>query len=357
MQRIGMIGCGKIAQVRHIPELSNNPDARIEGYYNPTTSRAEEMAAKYGGKVYQDIDSLLADPNIDAVVISLANTAHAEVTIKALKAGKHVLCEKPMATTIEECEQMADTAEKCGKALMIAQNLRLTAAYRYAHNLLAEGEIGKVLTFRTVIGHGGPEKWSINPGNSTWFFNRNVAAMGAMADLGIHNTDIIQYLLGQNVVSVKATVSTLDKKDTEGRQISVEDNALCIYTMNGGAVGTLSASWTYYGASDNSTVLYGTKGIMKISDQPEALIEIIKPEQTPRLLHPDQFAANANSHPETSGMTALFVETLEKTDKAALARNDFFLSGRSVIPAMRAVFAAVRSSREGIEVKIPENVL
>ena len=82
-----MIGCGKIAQIRHIPEFAQNPDATIIGYYNPTRSRAEQMATRYGGKVYDDITSLLADPRIDAVVISLANKVHAEVTILALRAG------------------------------------------------------------------------------------------------------------------------------------------------------------------------------------------------------------------------------------------------------------------------------
>ncbi len=99
MQKIGIIGCGKIAQVRHIPELASNPNAKIVAYYNPTTARAQQMAELYGGKVYEDLDALLADPEIDAVVMSLANQAHAEVTIKALKAGKAVPCDKPMATT------------------------------------------------------------------------------------------------------------------------------------------------------------------------------------------------------------------------------------------------------------------
>lgn len=353
MQKIGIIGCGKIAQVRHIPELSVNPNAEVVGYYNPTIARAEQMAAKYGGKVYADIDTMLADPEIDAVVISLANTAHAEVTIKALEAGKGVLCEKPMATTIEECEAMAAAAERTGRALMIAQNQRLTTAHMYARKLISEDEIGRVLTFRTTFGHGGPEGWSINPGKNTWFFNKGVAAMGAMADLGIHKTDLIQFLLEQNVVSVKATLSTVDKTDAEGKPIGVDDNAICLYTMSGGAIGTMTASWTYYGREDNSTVLYGTKGIMKIYENPEYAIEIIKPGEHPRKLDIEPIQTNDNQ--TASGMTDLFVETLEKTDRSMLAKNAFFLSGRSVIPAMRAIFAAIKSSEEGIEVRIPEN--
>lgn len=84
MKRIGIIGCGKIAQVRHIPELAAYPQAQIVGYYNPTRSRAEEMSARYGGKVYDSIEELLADPLIDAVVISLANQAHAGLYVEIL---------------------------------------------------------------------------------------------------------------------------------------------------------------------------------------------------------------------------------------------------------------------------------
>ena len=115
MIHIGIIGCGKIAQVRHIPEYAANPDAELAGYFNPKRFRAEEMAAKYGGKVYDTAEELLADPAIDAVSICAANYAHAELTVKALKAGKHVLCEKPMATTIEDCEAMLAAAKDSGK--------------------------------------------------------------------------------------------------------------------------------------------------------------------------------------------------------------------------------------------------
>lgn len=353
MKRIGIIGCGKIAQVRHIPELAANPDAEIVGYYNPTTSRALQMAERYGGKVYETLEQMLADPQIDAVVMSLANQVHADVTIKALKAGKHVLCEKPMATTIEECQEMVKAAQECGKALMIAQNQRLTNAHTHASKLIAEGEIGKVLTFRTTFGHSGPENWSINPGKGTWFFDRTKASFGAMADLGIHKTDLIQYLLGQNIVAVKATISVLDKTDADGNPIGVDDNAICIYRMSGGAIGTMTASWTYYGQEDNSTVIYGTKGIMRIYDRPEYAMEIIKPGCESMKLDLEPIQTNDNQ--TSSGMTDLFIKTLEETGAEELAAGDFFLSGKSLLAAMRAIFAAMKSSSEGVEVEIPEN--
>ena len=106
MVNIGIIGCGKIAQVRHIPEYAANPGAQLAAYYDLNPARAAELAKKYGGKAYASVEELLADKKIDAVSVCTSNVTHAEITIAALKAGKHVLCEKPMATTLADCEAM-----------------------------------------------------------------------------------------------------------------------------------------------------------------------------------------------------------------------------------------------------------
>ena len=268
MINIGIIGCGKIAQVRHIPEYAENPDVKLAAFFSPNRARAQEQADKYGGKVYDTAEALLADPEIDAVSICAANYAHAELSIQALNAGKHVLCEKPMATTLADCEAMVECAKKNGKFLMIGHNQRLAKAHMEAKRLIDEGLIGDIITFRTSFGHGGPETWSISPGKNVWFFDKKKAAMGVMADLGVHKTDLIQYLTGQRVVRTTARLVTLDKRGEDGALIGVDDNAVCIYELSGGAFGTMTASWTYYGAEDNSTVLYGTKGIMRIYDDP-----------------------------------------------------------------------------------------
>ena len=345
-KRIGMIGCGKIAQIRHIPELAAHPDAELAGYYNPTRSRAEEMAARYGGKVYDSIDVMLADPAVDAVVVSLANVAHAEVTVKALRAGKDVLCEKPMATDMQECEAMMAAARESGRLLLIAQNQRLTEAHRQARRMIAEGTIGKVLTFRTTFGHSGPENWSIRPGKDTWFFSKEKAAMGAMADLGIHKTDLIQYLLGQRITGVSAVLSTLDKTGPDDKPIPVEDNAVCLFRMEDGSVGTMTASWTYYGAEDNSTIIYGTEGILRIYDQPGCPLRWIRKDGTCTDLDVETIQTNDNQ--TFSGVADSFLASL-------ISREEGEMSAKSVIPAMRAVFAALESSRTGRFIDIPEN--
>ena len=343
---IGIIGCGKIAQIRHIPELAAHPGAKIVGYYNPTRSRAEQMAAKYGGKVYDSIDGMLADSEIEAVVVSLANVAHAEVTVKALRAGKDVLCEKPMATTIEECIAMMDAAKESGKLLLIAQNQRLAQAHKAAKQLIGEGAIGKVISFRTTFGHSGPENWSINPGKGTWFFSKEKAAMGVMADLGIHKTDLIQYILGCNVTGVTAILATIDKTGPDNAPIPVDDNAVCIFRMGNGAVGTMTASWTYYGAEDNSTVIYGTDGIMRIYDDPLCSLKIIAKDGSVREMDLESIQTNDNQ--TFSGVADEFIEALS-------TRCGGVLDAGNVLPAMRAVFAAIRSSEQGCYVPIPEN--
>ena len=343
---IGIIGCGKIAQVRHIPEYAANPEAKLVGFYDLNQARAEELARKYGATAYASVEELLADPEIQAVSICAANFAHAELTIAALNAGKHVLCEKPMATTLSDCEAMVEAADKNGKFLMIGHNQRLAKAHSLARKLIQEGLIGDIVTFRTTFGHGGPETWSVDPGKNTWFFDKNRAAMGAMADLGIHKTDLIQFLTGQRVVRTTAKVTTLDKKDAAGNLIGVDDNAICIYEMSGGALGTMTASWTYYGAEDNSTILYGTKGIMRIYDDPAAAIKVILADGSK--ISYDVEAIQTNDNQTKSGVIDLWMDCLVNNKEPEI-------SGRSALAAMRAVFASLRSSELGEAVEIPEN--
>ncbi len=343
---IGIIGCGKIAQVRHIPEYAAHPEAKLVGFYDINQQRAAELAAKYGGRAYATVEELLAEPEIQAVSICAANFAHAELTIAALNAGKHVLCEKPMATNLADCEAMVQAADANGKFLMIGHNQRLAKAHSLARKLIVEGLIGDIITFRTIFGHGGPETWSIDPGKNTWFFDKNRAAMGAMADLGIHKTDLIQFLTGQRVIRTTARVTTLDKKDASGNLIGVDDNAICIYELSGGAMGTMTASWTYYGAEDNSTILYGTKGIMRIYDDPAAAIKVILTDGSK--ISYDVEAIQTNDNQTKSGVIDLWMDSLVNNKEPEI-------SGRSALTAMRAVFASLRSSELGTAVEIPEN--
>ena len=114
----------------------------------------------------------------DAVSVCLPNYLHAPVSIAALEAGCHVLCEKPMATSREEAEEMIEAAKSNNKKLMIAHNQRFVPSHAKARALIASGEVGKIYSFRTAFGHGGPEGWSVD-GKDSWFFNKEQAFIGA----------------------------------------------------------------------------------------------------------------------------------------------------------------------------------
>ena len=338
MLKVGIIGCGKIAQVRHLPEYAANPHVELVGYYDKNESRAAEMAEKYGGTAYSTYFELLKNPEIDAVSVCVENRNHAEIATAALYAGKHVLCEKPMAVTLAECESMVAAAERNNKKLMIGHNMRFDPVYRKAKELLDCGIIGDVITFRTVLGNAGPEGWSMD---GTWFFDKNKAAMGALSDMGIHKLDVLQYLTGQTVIETTAKVVTLNKRDESGHLIAVDDNALCILRMSGGAVGTLAASWTIYGHECQSTCLYGTKGIMLIYNTPGIPLEIRDLSHTSTCYHFDTV-------PTSSGVIDEFVDAL-------IHDREPEVSGREALTTMRTIFASIKSSDLGKTMSVNTN--
>lgn len=341
MYRIGIIGCGKIAQVRHIPEYLANEKAKICAVYDINQERAKEIASALNAVSYESVDAILSS-GLDAVSVCTSNDSHAEIAVKALDHGLHVLCEKPMAVTLEGAEKMVEAARKNGRILMIGQNQRLNGTHQRAHELIRKGEIGKVISFETVFAHSGPETWSVDPGKNTWFFDKKKAVMGAMADLGIHKTDLIRFLLDDDIASVDAKIVTLDKRGSDGSLIAVDDNAFVIYEMKSGAVGTLRASWTNYGPENNSTVIYGSEGVMSIFLNPEHSIEVAK--KNGERDYYDVEVMQTNDNQTSSGVIDAFIDSLDRGTAA--------ISGEDVLESMKAVFAALKSAEERKEVRI-----
>ena len=343
MINIGIIGCGKIAQKRHIPEYLENVDANLVGFYDLNQARAKEISETFGGTAFDSIEDLLADPSIDAVSVCTANHTHAAITIQALQAGKHVLCEKPMATTLEDCQAMVDAANKAGKVLVIGQNQRLTKTHKKARELIRNGEIGQIIGFRTTFGHGGPETWSIDPGKNTWFFDKNIAVMGAMADLGIHKTDLLLFLSDQKIVETTAHLTTIDKRGADGELIKVDDTAICVYQLENGAIGTMTASWTFYGPEDNTTIIYGTKGIMRLYEDPQFSIQLFL-KGGEKIYHQiDTIQTNENQ--TSSGVIDAFVESVITGQGGELAAE-------KVLESMKVIFASIESSQTGKTIKV-----
>ena len=340
MIRVGVIGCGKIAQTRHLPEYADNAYAEIAAVYDLDHNRAKEVALRYGAAVYESYEALLEDAGIDAVSVCVANVSHYEVSVAAMHAGKHVLCEKPMAVTLEQCEEMVRISEETGKYLMIGHNQRLTQTHIRAKELIRQGQIGKIITFRTSFGHAGPETWMIDRKNN-WFFDKARAQFGALADLGVHKTDLIQFLTGRRIKKVTAKICTLHKADDTGKKLDVDDNAVCIYEMEDGIIGTMTA--TNYGKEDNSTVLYGTDGVMYIYCDEKYSIMIEKKNGSRECYQLDRIQTNDDQ--TRSGVIDEWIECLRKKKQPDLSCHE-------ALSAMKAVFAASESSQKGCTVEI-----
>ncbi|MEK5069946.1 Gfo/Idh/MocA family protein [Sporosarcina sp. FSL K6-1508] len=260
--RVAVIGCGSIARYRHLGEYANHSAVDIVAVCDIVEKRAQKTAQQYGAKAYTDYKNLLEVEKIDAVSVCLPNYLHAPVSIAALEAGCHVLCEKPMATSKEEALEMINAAKSHDKKLMIAHNQRFVPSHTKARALIASGEVGKIYSFRTAFGHGGPEGWSID-GKDSWFFNKEQAFIGAMGDLGVHKADLLRYLLGEEFVEVAGFIETSAKENTD-----VDDNAVCILKSESGVIGTLAASWAYTAKEDNSTIIYGDHATLRLEDNP-----------------------------------------------------------------------------------------
>lgn len=261
MLKVGVLGCGTIARVRHLLEYDNNKEVEITAVCDIVEERAEEMAKLYGAKAFTDYRDVLENKEIDVISICLPNYLHASVTIAALNAGKHVLCEKPMATSKDEAEAMIAAGKLNEKKLMIAHNQRFVASHQKAKEIIESGKLGKIYSFSTTFGHPGPEEWSID-GAESWFFDKERAFIGAMGDLGVHKADLMRYLLGE-FSEVGAFIETNAKQNTE-----VDDNAVCILRTESGIIGTLTASWAYVTGGDNSTIIYGENGTLRLEADP-----------------------------------------------------------------------------------------
>jgi len=260
--RVGVIGCGSIAQHRHLPEYAVNKHVELVAVCDIHEERAIEVAEKYGVRAFTNYETLLNSGEVDAVSVCTPNCLHATISIAALEAGIHVLCEKPMATSKQEAEAMIRAAMLNGKKLMIGHNQRFVPSHQKARQLIQNREIGKIYSFRTAFGHSGPEGWSVD-GKESWFFQKEKAFVGAMGDLGVHKADLIRYLLGEEIVEVGSFVETNAKDFAD-----VDDNAVCVLKTESGIIGTLAASWAYTSKEDNSTIIYGEKAILRLEDDP-----------------------------------------------------------------------------------------
>ncbi|CAM3448553.1 Gfo/Idh/MocA family oxidoreductase [Paenibacillus lupini] len=334
--RVAVIGCGSISKHRHIPEYADNNNVELVAFVDPVIERAEEYAAKHGGKAFADYETMLAEIKPDAVSVCTPNYLHAPMSIAAANAGAHVLVEKPMAVTDEEAAAMNEAAAKNGVKLMVGHNQRLMPPHVKAKQILDSGVLGKVLTFRTSFGHPGPDGWSID-GAGSWFFRKQEAIMGAMGDLGVHKSDLIRYLLNDEVSEVAAFIATIDKPG------DVDDNANVIVRMQSGAIGSLVASWTYYKGEDNSTVLWCEKGVMKIGTHPED--QVIVELRNGSIDKHKVGEISTNTKQLSSGIVDEFIDSIVNDTVPAI-------SGEEGRKSLKVILSAFESQATGQFIKV-----
>ncbi|WP_456276205.1 Gfo/Idh/MocA family protein [Bacillus sp. AK128] len=278
--RVGIIGCGSITTSYHAPLYDQNPNVELVAFYDRNPERAEKLAATYGGKAVSSYQEITESDEIDAISDCSSNETHHIISTSALKHGKHVLCEKPLAIGVEEAKSILDTQRESGKILMVNHNQRFLAPHQKAKEILENGDLGKVLTFQTTFSHHGPEFWAATKGNGTWFFDKNRSGLGVGGDLGVHKIDLIRFLLDDDIVDFQSFEATLEKKKTDGTPIDIADNMVCIIRTVKGAIGTGSFSWTYKNGVNNKTVLFCQSGTMEIDPDIENCLIIKKGKET-----------------------------------------------------------------------------
>ncbi len=304
--KVGIIGCGSIAKYRHAPEYKANSNVDEIVFYDRNIERAEALAAQFGGSVAKTVDDLLNDPDVVAISDCSSNESHHIFTPKALLSGKHVLCEKPLAVSVAHAEEILEAERKSGMKLMVDHNQRFTKAHQKAKELIENGEIGKVLTFRTTFGHQGPESWGVTKSNATWFFKKDRSYSGVAGDLGIHKIDLLHYLLDDEIEEVHSFTGALDKVNEKGEPIDVCDNVVCALKTKKGRLGTAAFSWTYYGEEDNSTVIYGQTGVLKIYHDPAYPLIMEKRDGTRVKFELEQIQTNDNQ--TSTGVIDAFID-------------------------------------------------
>ncbi len=340
--RYGIIGCGAIGQRRHIPEAAANPNAVVAALADPVKERVEELARKYNAQPFTNYQQLLAKADVDAVVVCGPNALHARQTIDAFRAGKHVLVEKPMACTRAEARAMLAAAKKARRFLMVGQNQRLMPAHQKAKEILKNGKLGKVLTFRTSFKHPGPDGWSVD-GAKSWFFKKSAAVMGVTGDLGVHKADLMRWLLDDEFVSVSAVIGTLDKRDSSGKLLALDDNALLTLKTAGGIIGSIEISWTNYGMEDNMTVLYCQNGVMYLGTDREYGV-IVQYRNGNKELH-KVGAMATNTQQVASGIIDSFTT-------AILNRKSPEIDGMEGYRSLDVILTAMESAQAGRSLRI-----
>jgi predicted dehydrogenase len=248
--KYGLIGCGGIGDLR-AESLGKLPNDSLVAVCDSDRERATALAAKHGGEVVDDWHDLIKRDDIDAVIVSTPPSLHMEMSIASLDNGKHVLCEKPLARNLDECQAMIDAAKKNGKYLATGFNYRFYPSIIKARELLDSGIIGELDHVRSYTGY------SATAHDHEWLHEFDTMGGGTLRDNGIHLIDLTTYFLG-DVVDIKGFSS-----GSVWNFPGCEDNGFALMRNKAGNVASLQSSWNEWRGFKLLVEIYGTLGCIR----------------------------------------------------------------------------------------------
>jgi predicted dehydrogenase len=252
--RYAMVGLGRISLDHFMPATKTCQLSSVTGLVSGHPDKAKKYAAQYNIPdssiyTYENFDRIRDNPNIDAVYIALPNSMHAEYTIRAAQAGKHVLCEKPMSNTAEEAEAMIAACAKAKVKLMIAYRMQLEPTTLHVRQLIQSGALGKIQAIESANG--------FNIAKGEWRTDRKLAGGGPLMDVGVYSLNACRFLLGEEPTVLSAYTSVIDQ---DGRFNDIEENVS--WTMKFPS-GTLASCNSTYGANmEGFYRIHGSKGTL-----------------------------------------------------------------------------------------------
>ncbi|MDY7009420.1 MAG: Gfo/Idh/MocA family oxidoreductase [Planctomycetota bacterium] len=275
--RWGVIGCGGIASRRTIPEFKKIvSNAEIVSVMDISAERAKQVAEQFEVPHFCNTEEELLARDIDAVYIATPQNVHASQTIQAAEAGKHILCEKPIAITVEEVDRMEKACAKVGVKFMLAWCMRQNVYHKQARELVQSGTLGQIVMGRAQLTCWYP------PIPDAWRQDISISHGGALLDMGTHCLDILEWIMGAKIVEVTGFQDLLVHK----YRTRIEDTSTIVVRFDNGAHGIID---NYFNlpdvAAQNSLELHGTKGSIiakgTIGQDPTGeMFSITQPEET-----------------------------------------------------------------------------
>ena len=246
---LALVGCGRIAQT-HLEAIASLAQCELKGVADVRRTAAKSVAEQFGCKTYEDYHQILDDNHVDGVVICTPPNTHAEISTFFLENGIHVLCEKPLALSIEDATLMVDTAEKKDCLLMMASKFRYVDDLIKAKGVVDSGILGDIVLFENVF-------CSKVDMRDRWNADKGIAGGGVLVDNGCHSVDIARYLLGP-IAKVQA------EEGKRVQKLEVEDTARLYFRTDSGTMGAVDLSWSLFKERESYIELFGTEGVLSI---------------------------------------------------------------------------------------------